>query len=266
MVCSKLGISSDGSSLYWGEFNKDGTIAMMFKQIVLLPLVLLVVGCGGGDDTSEAEIKPDPMVAGCGNSGPGKFDITDVDVEVLPAPEPKTYPVWVIGSSFDVAADTQYDGIIFSLESQIQYLAANKTELQRTKQKGISFSLFNSAFACSPIPPTTDEKITDIKITSSAPFNTELASGAVLNEKFNVVFTHSETPYYDYDPVGPGVLYYSLEKYLAQEGVVAGYGIQLKLNEAPEYAGEHIFFIEMTLDSGEVFSMETPEVSLINKI
>ena len=266
MVYNKLGISSDGSSLYWAEINKDGTIVMMFKQIVLLPLVLLVVGCGGGDDTSEAERKPDPMVAGCGDVGPNTFDITAVDVEVLPAPEPKNYPVWVIGSGFDVAVDTQYDGIIFSLKSQIQYLAANKTELQRTRQKEITFSLFNAAFACSPLPPSTNEKITDIKITSSAPFNSDLASGAVLNEKFNVVFNHSETPYYDYDPVGPGVLYYSLEKYLAQEDVAAGYGIQLKLNEEPQYAGNYIFFIEMALDSGEVFRMETPEVSLLNKI
>jgi len=266
MVYSKLGISSDSSSLYWGEFNKDGTIAMMFKQIVLLPLVLLVVGCGGESETTDVELKPDPMVAGCGDVGPNTFDITAVDVEVLPAPEPKTYPVWVIDSSFDVAADTQYDGIIFSLKSEVQYLAANKTELQRTRQKRITFSLFNTAFACSPLPPSTNEKITDIKITSSAPFNTELASGAVLNEKFDVIFTHSETPYYDYNPTGPGVLYYSLEKYLAQENIAAGFGIQLKLNEAPEYAGEHIFFIEMTLDSGEVFSMETAEVSLLNNI
>ena len=126
--------------------------------------------------------------------------------------------------------------------------------------------MFNSAFACSPVPSTTDEIIADIKITSSAPFNSELASGAVLNEKFNVVFNHSETSFYDYNPTGPGVLYFSLEQYLAQENVAAGYGIQLKLNEAPEYAGEHIFFIEMALDSGEVFSVETPEVSFLNKI
>lgn len=266
MVYSKLGISSDNSSLYWGEISKDGTIVMLFKQIVLLPLVLLAVGCDGGDDTSEAEIIPDPVVAGCGDGGPRTFDITDVEVDVLLAPEPKNYPAWVVGSALDAGEDIQYDEIVFSLESEVQYLAANKTELQRARQKEITFSLFNSAFACSPVPPTTDEKITDIKITSSAPFNTDLASGAGLNEKFNVIFTRSETPYYDYDPVGPGVLYYSLEKYLAQEDIAAGSGIQLKLNEAPEYAGEHIFFIEMALDSGEVFTMETPEVSFLNKI
>ncbi len=142
MVYSKLGISRDGSSLYWAEFNKDGIITMMFKQIVLLPLVLLVVGCGGESETTDVELKPDPMVAGCGDVGPNTFDIINVDVEVLLAPEPKTYPVWVIGSDFDVAVDTQYDGIIFSLKSEVKYLVANKTELQRTMQKEITFSLF----------------------------------------------------------------------------------------------------------------------------
>lgn len=266
MVYSKLSISSDDSSLYWVEFNKERILAMMFKQTALLSLVLFVTACGGGSENHDAEIKPDPEVAGCGGSAPYKFDITAVDVQVLQAPEPKAYPQRVAGPVFDVDADTQYDEIILSLESETQSVVANKSELHNTKKKQLTFSLFNSAFACSPLPPSTDERITELKITSSSPFNDELAAGVMLNAKFDVIFTHSETPYYDYDSINSGIIYYSLEKYMDQEDVVAGFGIQLKLNVAPQYAGNHIFFIEMTLDSGEVFNMETPGISLVKAL
>lgn len=241
---------------------------MKFKKIVLLAAVLLISACNESSKSSDDELKPDPNpeVAGCGDSAPSKFDITDINVQILQAPEPKTYPRRVIGSSLDASVDTQYDGIVFSLESETQSLAAHKTKLPRAQKKGITFSLLNSAFACSPIPPSTDEMIIGMNIKSSSPFNDELAAGTILNEKFNVVFTHSETPYYDYDPINSGVIYYSLEKYLAQVGVGAGEVIQLKLNEEPQYAGNHIFFIEITLDSGDVFSMETSEVSLVKTL
>lgn len=112
------------------------------------------------------------------------------------------------------------------------------------------------------MPPSTSEKIVDIKITSSSYFDGSLAAGDSLKAKFDVIYADSETDFYSYE--NGFVVYYSLNNYLEQDDVYGGNIIQLKLNEAPEFAGNHIFFIEFTLNTGELFALETTEISFTN--
>lgn len=212
-------------------------------------MIWFVTGC---DDSKQVE----PEVSTCGDlsSFPIEFDITDIGLQVLMAPEPKTYPGIVIGDLYDENTEVAYNDVIFSIDSITQLIASKKE-----KNKNISFSFISSAYACSPISPSTNEKIVDIKITSSGAFNGTLTTGDSLTSKFNVVYADSETDFYGYEN---GVIaYYTLNQYLEEDDVYAGNTIQLKLAEAPEFSGTLAFFIELTLDTGEIFTVETPEIS-----
>lgn len=219
---------------------------MKFIQLIPFTLFLFMFGC---DDQ-------DPNITSCGDlsSYPTEFDITDLSIEILVTPEPKVYPTMIFGEIYNENTEVKFNGIVFSINSETQIIA-KKSE----KPKSLSFSLISSAYACSPVLPSTNEKIVGIKITSSAAFDGSLATGDSLKSKFDVIYADSETDFYSYE--NDAVVYYSLNSYLEQDDVYAGNAIQLILNEAPEFVGKHIFFIEFTLNTGEIFTLETPEIS-----
>lgn len=222
---------------------------MNFKILPVVFSLLALVACG-------AEKQEDIM--GCGNISSSVFDITDFATEVYLRPEDRNIISGYFFNTYD-NTEVDYDGIIISLEADVQYLAVNLN-----KSRGISFSLFSKAYACSPLPPHTNEKIVDIKVTSSAPFSSELAAGDSLVDVFDVSYSSaaesSSAEYYEYENNEP--VFYRLPEYLAQDDLHAGARLQLVLNRAPEVADSFIFFIEVTLDSGEIFSIETSEISL----
>jgi len=223
---------------------------MILKKLIPFIVLLLLSGCQDDDGNS------------CGDLGsyPTEFDITDLSLQVLMAQEEKTYVAMVYGELYQANTDVNYNDVVFSLVAETQYVATDShKKLNKHPQKNTNFTLISSAHACSLIPPSTNEKIVDIKITSSYAYNSSIAAGESLKSKFSVVFAESQTPFYAYQD---GVIeYYSLEQYLDQDDVYAGNVIQLKLTESPELPGGHVFFIELTLDSGEVFIIETPEMS-----
>ena len=216
---------------------------MTFGKIIPFILFLLITGCGVETD-SCGDLSPDSNV----------FDIVDADIQVLVVSESRTYPEMVLGDTYIANTDVEYNDIVFSISSEIQLIAA-----KREKTKDISFSLISSAYACSQVPPRTNEKIVDIKITSSSAFDNTLDAGYSLKSKFSVAYADSETPFYGYD--NDLVVYHSLIQYLEQDDVYAGKIIQLTLTEAPEFGGSHFFFIELMLNTGEIFTLETPEIN-----
>lgn len=222
---------------------------MKFRKLIPFTIFLLITGCG-----DSGQVEPEGSLCGDLSSFPREFDITDVDIQVLVAPESKTYPTMAFGDIYNENTEVKYNDIVFSINSETQIIAE-----KREKTKNISFSLISSAYACSPMPPSTNEKIVDIKITSSSAFDNTLATGDSLKSKFNVTYADSETDFYGYE--NGVVVYYSLNQYLEQDDVYAGNIIQLKLAEAPEFVGSHVFFIELTLNTGEIFTLETPEIS-----
>ncbi|MGY5449571.1 hypothetical protein ACVFI8_01255 [Agarivorans sp. MS3-6] len=221
------------------------------KLKILIPFITLlsIAGCNVSD-----QLKSEESLCGDLSSLPTEFDITDANIEVLMAPEPSTYPDMAMGNSYSESTEVEYSDIVFSINSEVELIALTKPTSQP-----FSFALVSKAYACSPALPSTNEKIVDIKITSSTAFDSDLASGDSLKSKFIVSFADSETRFYNY--VDDGVEYYSLNQYLEQDDVHAGNVVQLKLAEAPEFSGSYVFFIELSLDSGEVFMLETPEIS-----
>jgi len=209
---------------------------MKIKKLVSFTIFLFIVACdgnsGGGVD--------------CPEGGPIKFDITDVNIELSVAS----------GSNKAPYNEIIHSDLTISINSVTQIISSIKE-----KSKTNNFSFISSAYACSPAPPSTNEKIVDFKISSSSPFNDELAAGNSLKSKFEVVFADSETQYVDYS--NNTEVYFNLNRYLEQENVYAGNKIRIKLNEAPKFVDNHIFFIELSLDSGEVFLLETPEINFL---
>ncbi|WP_196159458.1 hypothetical protein [Reinekea sp. G2M2-21] len=221
---------------------------MKVKTLLLFVVFLVIYGC----DKQFAELSP------CGDlsSYPTEFDIINMSVHILEAQESKSYPGIILGEVYSEDSEVNFSDIVFSIDSEVQMIA-----LKTGKRKSPLFSMISSAYACSPMMPSAKEKIVAVKISSSSAFNSSLAAGDSLVSKFDVVFADSATYFYSYED--SSVSYFSLERYLEQDEVYASYNMQLKLNESPEFEGQHIFFIEITLDSGEKFILETPVISFL---
>ncbi|MFQ3220450.1 MAG: hypothetical protein ACI96W_002820 [Paraglaciecola sp.] len=217
---------------------------MQYIRLISLTLVFFITGCND-----------DGIISSCGDlpSGSNKFDITNVNVQVLLAPTTTPSSSRVSGDLYNQGTEVNYDDIVFSINAVTQVVAAKKKE-----SKGFSFSLISSAYACSLLPPSTDEKIIDIKVTSSADFNNAFSAGDSLKSKFEVTYTESYARFFTYE--NEEKIYYNLIEYLEQDDVYAGKVIQFKLNEEPEFAGYHIFYIELMLSTGEIFLLETAEI------
>ncbi|TLX47029.1 hypothetical protein C1E24_10965 [Pseudoalteromonas phenolica] len=122
------------------------------------------------------------------------------------------------------------------------------------------FSLMSKAYACSPVLPFTEQRISSIKITSSAAFNDDLPAGSSLNDVFDVVYLdYVPTPYYSEQ--NGDVDYFSVTEFTAQPDNMPAEITQLALNTEPKYKQNHVFFIEINFHSGEQFLLETREVS-----
>jgi len=206
---------------------------MTIKKSVTFIIFLFIVACNDSGNS-------------CGKGEPTKFDITDVKIELLVSSGTNKAPY----------NEVKHSDLTISINSVTQIIASIKE-----KSKKSNFSFINSAYACSLAPPSTNEKIVDIKISSSSPFNDELAAADSLKSKFEVVYADSETQYFEYS--NNTEVYFNLNRYLEQENVYAGNKIRIKLNESPKFVDNHIFFIELTLDTGEVFLLETPEINFL---
>lgn len=195
----------------------------------------------------------------CGDlsSYPKEFDILDIELNVLVQSSFSNFPGRTYGDSqYSEGEQVPYDNLALSFDSITENIA-----FHHSKDRHIRFSIFDQAYACSPVTPITQEKITNISITSSYDFNDANPSGSSLNSFFDVIYAESETRFWDY--IDSEYYYLSVEEYMSQEEVDAGYVVQLRLNTEPQYTDSQQFSISISLDSGEHFILETPEISFV---
>jgi len=205
---------------------------------LVLSTLLLLSGCQSDDKSS-----PD-YVDSCGGEdfADPVFDIADMSVRVFNSNE-----MYIAASPID------YQQLKFAIVSDPQFMAK-----KRSSWDEMNFSLFPSAHACSPLPPYSNENIVSLEVSSNYNFNDELIAGENLNSVFDVVYSDSS----EYRTYAEGRQYLSLEDYLAQPEVNAGMIIEITLNQAPQYFAEQSFSIQIELDSGEKFQLETPVIDL----
>lgn len=138
-----------------------------------------------------------------------------------------------------IATGAEVDWNKFSIEAKanFQTYTVNNKEFP-------SFTLFNQVQACSPNPGTAKQKITGISITSSYDFNEKYSAGSELSSIFatvNFPYTPVADLFISATPAPKELKLYLLEKPL---------GIQ------------HNFSIELTLDDGQTFLLNTGDVRL----
>ncbi|MEI5639303.1 MULTISPECIES: hypothetical protein [unclassified Pseudoalteromonas] len=205
---------------------------------ILMVLTVALVGCNSKD--KEAECSTSCSCDGTGG-GPSSFDINDFTLS--------------IESQSEAEQSVPYQKAVFKLEAEVDYSAFNQLF-------DFNFSLINKAYACSPAPAEAKERITGIKVTSSAAFSDQLTAGTSLNEVFDIVYSEALSHRY-YDSSDGTKDYYSITEFFEnnEPNPQASKTMHLVLNTEPQYKLNHVFFIEITFDSGEQYSLQSQEIS-----
>lgn len=221
----------------------------MNKKLILTGLFALsLVACGSSNEE-------DPGVPGCGSGGDPIFNISGFDINLYQGEVDLYSPVL----ENEITTPDPVDSELFVISLQ----ALSKTQAARQmKSKGFSFSLMSKAYACSPVPPYTEDKIIDLQITSTADFNNDLPSGSSLNGVFDISYmTYTDSSYFSSKDGTRD--YFSVDEFLAQEEPQAADIMQLRFNTTPEYKDNHVFYIRIELDTGEVIDLETQELNFL---
>ena len=224
-----------------------------FSFPVLFPTRAFSLLCVAGTLTGCLGEREPANYNTCGDLGPaGFYDINGLQGEVFVT----TTDVIDGGSTQRTMASEYVDSVEYydALAIKLKFSA----EQYYAKVPRIPF--ISQAHACSPAYPEFTENIVAMSVTSSQAYSSEIAAGESLNELVDVVeIDHFASAWDTYFP-RPVAVADALGSYPYNDiyGVVI-----LELGSAPELSGEYIFFIEITLDSGETYTYETPEISLI---
>lgn len=221
----------------------------LLLNMIISVLVLFLLGCQLDLDKNKKSKDKDIIGSYCGPlTGPSKYDITEMSLVVSHGE-----------TVYQEGAPLPYNAMSISIRAAIQFLA--KTDKRKLEY---GFSLFPSAHACSPITPYTEENVKSLNIRSSFNFNDDFLAGENLNQFFDVVSAESSTPNYTYK--NGKRISMNLVEYLNQEEVDAGRDIVLKLNTQPNYYMDQTFYIDLELDSGDKFQLQSPLISLKEKV
>ena len=106
-----------------------------------------------------------------------------------------------------------------------------------------SVGFFNEAYACEPVIPTTDDKITDIQIYCTNDFNTGHPQGTNLADLFNIVIFEQNS--------SQNYTLYPLDEFLLEEQF-ASHEFYLMLNVPPDSEGEYQFTVKYYQDGGKM--------------
>jgi len=192
----------------------------------------------------------------CGDFGPvGYYDINGLQGDVFVT----TTEVTGSGATQRTLASEYVD----SVESYDELAIKLTFDTEHYFAKVPRIPFISQAHACSPVEPDFTENIVAMSVTSSQAYRSEIAAGESLNELVDVVGNlHFDSAQNWYFP-RPIAVAEAVGKYPFNDiyGVVI-----LELGSAPDLSGGYIFFIEVTLDSGEIYTYETPEISLIGSL
>jgi hypothetical protein len=202
------------------------------------------------------------MVLSCQDNNCGPFESTRYDItEIIVTPVVfEELPV-NIGTPVTTTVPNTFESI--NSEKFILELSATVikdptyVENKLKKEFQFSFSLINSAHACSPPAPYTNEKIKVLNITSNQDFSDNYPAGTNLNSLFSVEY--NDLGVYKNDG-GSTRSAFRLDEYVELKPN-AGQLLQLKLNQKPGPIKSHEFHIEYIHDDDEYFFISIPVIT-----
>ena len=213
----------------------------MNKNSILIILTFFLLSCLNDDSLGP-----------CGDlsNQPKFYDIQDFTTKnyIYNGTDLNPYQAWNITA---ITTSQKINATKFVVELNA---ISNFTLVENNQYKSIDFSLFRSAIACSPVPPSTYENITILKITSDADFSNEYPVGSNLNKLFFVKKTWGRGVNSNYDSF---MLYnknITIDEFLLAKppGMRA---IQMILSMVPTISKTHNFKIEYTHSDGEFFEI-----------
>ncbi|MCO7187962.1 MULTISPECIES: hypothetical protein [unclassified Pseudoalteromonas] len=229
---------------------------MRIKTLGALALASMLTGCGSGSDgtTPGQGIPPKPTEKNSKTVTQG----FEVHIFNRMAEQDIQNPEYNRDTPYQVAEEVTYQDIVFGLDTQtMSVTTASWLDIPH------SFSLIKKAYALSPVPPQTEENIVSIDITSASDFSQAYPSGSNLNALFSVTYADALNKYYSYK--NETKTFFTVEEYVqygrANGGLNAGFTRNLVLNSGPDYPVNMTFYIEIELDNGKIFSLETQEVA-----
>ena len=165
------------------------------------------------------------------------------------------------------SGDTVIDKIDFSplVQNSVLYSHYGISTLSRmggyrssSRNKINTSNFINSAYACSPVEPTTDDRIRDIKIFSKRDFNSEYPAGSNLAPLFDIIVEPDLSSYRK--------LKWDLTKYLLTRSIPSRLMV-LVLKESPEVTADYTFEIEYYQDGKDLdfFEFTTRSVEIRTK-
>jgi hypothetical protein len=174
------------------------------------------------------------------------FSIEDLTVKF------GSYPGYGDELTTENLSDTlKLDSMAFALAiTELEYL----TEATNSYHHQQAFSLIPSAYACSPAPPRSAQKIIDITITSDQAISfsgQDIPAGEHLNEYFLVRENY------------PG---FTIEEFLVERGDFATDFDELIFifSQEPDDTIDQSFTFEVSLDDGQSFSLDTGRIIIVS--
>ncbi|AZZ98077.1 hypothetical protein [Pseudoalteromonas sp. R3] len=229
---------------------------MRMKTLGVLALSGVLTGCGSGSDGTApgqgGQPKPSEKNSKIVTQG------FEVRIYNRLAEQDTQNPEYNRDTPYQVTEQVTYQDIVFGLDTQTKSVTtASWLDIPH------SFSLITKAYALSPIPPHTEEDIVSIDITSASDFSEAYPSGSKLNALFSVTYADTLNKYYSYK--NDVKTFFTVEEYVqygqANGGLNAGFTRNLILNTGPDYPVNMTFYIEIELDNGKIFSLETQDVA-----
>ena len=133
---------------------------------------------------------------------------------------------------FDITNDTIYYSFLGIIIQPEMTTASNLNTYN-------SFGFINAAYACDPVIPTTNDKITQIEIVADQDYNDSHPKGSDLAEYFDVVVTYAHTNTYDEK--------YDLKEYLGRKPLVPD-EMTLILKTKPKQDTKFVFTLNYKQD------------------
>ncbi|MEE8059431.1 MAG: hypothetical protein V3T17_16585 [Pseudomonadales bacterium] len=234
---------------------------MSFKKIIFVLVTLILMSCGNSSDGPldsgpEDASTYDNSSDGNGDAPPdsGPFDtptytVTDVKVDIATVNKAENLACYgTCSNPIDLGQVVKFDAFLLEISGNPIFV---KNTPEKRENNIFNISLFNTAYAYSPLPPFPRDRIEMLNITSTENFSDEYAAGTTLNIIFQIEFSEEER----FRNVPPDI-----EGFIAIEPRT-GRLLQLKLIQPPTLSKKHQFNVEYMYDNGEYFLLTTPLVS-----